>query len=445
MNLFQSFFKGRGTAGAGVFVILGFALLSALTVACRSGDGNGEDGERGGSLPEGYTVTGQIKSTVIAALSGAEVVLKQDGQTVKTETTSLGGLYTFEGLEAGTYLVEASAARHTAKATAAFTLSDDKSDVDLTLDREWPDPLVGELVAGTKGVENGNTPNTFAWPYGLAFGPEGVLYVTDAGARKIRKVTPGDPTITDVAIGKYIENGEAFADGPLGTATFEDPGFLCSAPNGDLYVSDGLDYRVRKIAGGQVSTVAGTGISGDGVRGDALSTTIDYPSGVTFFNGSLYILADKHRVYRLSGDQIETIAGDGTNVSDGDGGPAINAKVSKPFSMAAGPDGSLYFSEFWTHKVRKIDPAGNISALNIVANGVSTNVVGGMTVDLAGTLYLADGGNHRILMVRDGNVRVLLSGDGSGGGDVYRPYGITFGPDGYLYVADSDNRRIMRY
>jgi sugar lactone lactonase YvrE len=439
MNLFQLFFKGQepGKVRAGAFVILGFVFLSALTVACRSGDSNGEDGERGGSLPDGYTVTGQIKSTIIDTLSGAQVVLKQDGQTVESTTTGLDGLYAFEGLEAGTYLVEASAARHTTKATAAFDLSEDKANVDITLTRELTAPLEGELVASLHS------------PWGLAFGPDGDLYMSGASIEyqnnKIQKITPGSPTITDVA-GTGVRGS---ADGPVDSAQFDHPNGLCFAPNGSLYVADSTNNRIREIAiaDGEVRTAAGTGNYGYCVEGGSpLSTILPRPNGVAFINGELYFTELGYYIWKISQyGKIARVAGNGYRGPNGDGGPARDAQIQPVYCLAAGPDGSLYFAE--GDRVRKIDSAGIITTVegSITAGNWSSSF--GIAVDAAGTVYVAysHDTNPRVVMLRDGVSTVLVSGLGSGNGQLRYPEGIAIGPDGYLYVADTGNNRIMRY
>jgi sugar lactone lactonase YvrE len=376
MNLFQLFFKGRepGKARVGAFVILGFVLLSALTVACRSGDGNGEDGERSGN----------------------------DGDTI----------------------------------------------------------LEGTLVAGTSGV-SGSSSNTLNEPTGLVFGADRTLYITDTGNAKIRTVAPGSSVITDYAgvgdIGPDTRDGRR-----LGEASFFLPMNLCFAPNGDLYVTEG--YYIRKIKGDQVLTVAGAGAltaaGEDGTQGSALSITIA-PFSLAFFNGELHVSSMFGFIRQFSSDNLTIIAGDGTQMSTGDGGQAINAKLKFPGGMAVGPDGSLYFTEgpegsFYFaetspkpgsdgNRVRKINTAGVISTVpGTDTAGLHTPI--GVAVSSDGTVYISDYNTHRIVRVRNGISTVIAgSAQGSGNKQLDRPRGIVIGPDGDLYVADTRNHRIMKY
>jgi DNA-binding beta-propeller fold protein YncE len=118
--------------------------------------------------------------------------------------------------------------------------------------------------------------------------------------------------------------------------------------------------------------------------------------------------------------------------------------------MTAGLDGNFYLVEAGGHKVRKIDATGAITT--VAGTGVAGTAVNsldrprGVAVDAAGTLYITDANNHRVVMVRNGTSSVLAGGsEGLALNELKLPQGITIGPDGYLYVADSGNHRIMRY
>jgi sugar lactone lactonase YvrE len=373
MNLFQSFFKGRKPrkAGAGGLIVFGFVLLSALTFACRSGDGNGEDGERGGD---------------------------DDGRGSGND--------------------------------GAVTLLD------------------GTLVAGTPGV-SGSSSNTLHEPSGIAFGNDGTLYIADMYNFKIRKVTLGDPTITDFAgTGEY-----GHTDGNLNEAKFGTMLGICISPEGSLYVADGR--WVRKITPHGVTSVAGNDAylghnESDSGSGPALEAKIR-PHAPAYIHGALYV-STQDRIRRFSPDlsTLTIIAGNGGHDSTGDGGLALDAEIIDPFGMDEGPDGSLYFTESSIqnqpgNKVRRIDSSGYISTLD-GTDTIGLNSPSALAVASDGTVYISDHNNHRIVKVRNGTSTVIAGGaQGSGSGALDRPRGIAIGPDGWLYVADASNHRIMKY
>ena len=330
-----------------------------------------------------------------------------------------------------------------------FSLSENKPNMDIILEREWLKEgalVVGTTAAGTPGV-SGSDAGHLSEPVGITFGPDGVLYVSDFNNHKIRKVTPGSQTISN-----YAGSGSAgFAEGAVGTALFNGPTQMCFGPNGDLYVADALGHRIRKIAGGQVSTVAGTGAAGNVEGGPATETKLNTPSGLALIGGDMYIANRRsHRVQKLSGGNITAFAGDGTAGPDGDNGQAASMRVNNPIWLTAGPNGALYVVDSENHRVRKIDSAGNVTT--VAGTGTAgpaaeqLNDPRAVAVDAAGTLYVADMRNNRIVKVQNGTPTVLAGGtQGSANGELYFPQGIAVGPDGYVYVADTKNHRIMKY
>ena len=272
---------------------------------------------------------------------------------------------------------------------------------------------------------------------------------------------------------------------------------FAAGPDGNLYIaySHGLIRRVGPE--GTITTVAGTnpfygggsGFSGDG--GPATEAQMGTSlQGITFGpDGSLYI-ADhgNYRVRRVGPDGIiDTVAGKGypscpDYCSCGDGGPATDASLSFLADVAVGPDGSLYIADYTS--IRKVGPDGIISTLacgtasyaaylpdrsydeGIPATSALAGRIRGIDIAADGSLYFSAcdekfGGTDRYCFVRrigiDGIINTVVgtgvtgySGDGapplqaqisiaaSPGG------GIDIGPEGSLYIADTNNLRIRR-
>jgi DNA-binding beta-propeller fold protein YncE len=155
--------------------------------------------------------------------------------------------------------------------------------------------------------------------------------------------------------------------GPAREALFIQLDGIAVADNDVIYVSDSLAHRVRKIEGGMIETVAGTGereYSGDG--GPAIEAGLNWPTALALDrDGNLYI-ADtfNHAIRRLAPDgTITTIAGSGVEGDSGDGGPAIHARLRQPFGVAVDEDGSLYIGDRSNFRVRRVDVDGVISTV----------------------------------------------------------------------------------
>lgn len=161
--------------------------------------------------------------------------------------------------------------------------------------------------------------------------------------------------------------GDEGDGGPATAALFMQLDGIAVTADDTIYVSDSLANRVRRIAGGVVTTVAGTGEptrTGDGGPGTAAA--LHWPTALQLdADGNLYI-ADtfNHSVRRLAVDgTLTTVAGTGTEGATGDGGPAIAARLSQPFGVALDEDGTLYIGDRGNFKVRRVTPDGVIDTL----------------------------------------------------------------------------------
>ncbi len=185
---------------------------------------------------------------------------------------------------------------------------------------------------------------------------------------------------------------------------------------GNVYFGDWTGF-IRKIwaLDGAITTVAGTGIlgySGDG--GQATSAMLGKASGIAIDNrGNIYIAEEENNRIRrvaVSTGLITTIAGTGSSIDSGDGGPAINAGVPLPSGVAVDSAGNVFFGSGWG-RVRKV--SADTGAISTVAGQFTTSFSGDQglaidanfwdpipgAVDSAGDIYLADYENSRIRKV----------------------------------------------
>lgn len=200
-------------------------------------------------------------------------------------------------------------------------------------------------------------------PSGLALDALGNLYIADTFNNRIRVVSPGGTITTFAGTGARGAGGDGGA--PM-SATFNSPSQLTMDSFGALYVTDAGNQRIRKIAGGLITTVAGSikGFLGDG--GPAISARLDTPEGIAVDGaGNLYIADSSNgRIRKVdTTGTITTIAGTGDFGFAGDGGPAKSAVLYQPYGVAIDQSGNVFIADMGNSRVRMINPTGTMSTL----------------------------------------------------------------------------------
>ena len=296
-----------------------------------------------------------------------------------------------------------------------------------------------------------------SFPQGVAVDASGNLYIADTGNYRIRKVVNGMiSTIAGQGIGGFSGDG-----GPALSASI-DPRGLAVDGAGNLLIADTQNGRVRKIANGIITTVAGEGrFFGDG--GAATSASLNAPFAVAIDSaGAVYIAdANNNRVRKVANGVITTVAGNGVQGFSGDGGSATSAALYLPFGVAVDAANNLYIADFGNHRVRKVANgiistfAGNGNVDSSGDGGPPTNASipgpGAVTVDSAGALYVSAGGRVRkvasgVITTVAGNGSSGFSGDGGPAvnASLTLPSGLAVDTTGNLYIADTDNNRIRK-
>jgi uncharacterized protein (TIGR03437 family) len=236
--------------------------------------------------------------------------------------------------------------------------------------------IAGSGTAGFSGDGGKATSAQLYGPWNVAVDGSGNLIVSDTYNSRIRKVTPDGVIATIAGNGSAGYSGDG---GPAATASLSQPHGLAFDSNGNLFVADYLNSRIRRIdTYGVITTVAGNrtrgffssdGPSGDG--GPAVDAELWQPSGVTVDRSGYLYFADytNARIRMVSPDGIiNTVAGGGAS-NPGNGGPATAAVLWGPFDITADNDGNLYIAE--TGTIRMLQPAGSAFAVAAVTNGAS--------------------------------------------------------------------------
>src|SRR5437588_7750131 len=216
---------------------------------------------------------------------------------------------------------------------------------------------------GSPGFRDGAAREArFNDPFGVAVAPDGSVYVADAGeSNRIRKITPSGEVST-LAGGR-----EGFADGAGAGASFNTPSALATDGERNIYVADTGNNRVRKISpDGNVTPLAGDGTAGFR-DGPASQAEFDAPVGVAVDkDGNAYVADtynDRVRVVTKDG-VVKTIAGVGRpGYADGD---ALTAALfDTPCAVAAGDAGEVYVADTGNNRLRKITKDGRVTTLPV--------------------------------------------------------------------------------
>ena len=322
--------------------------------------------------------------------------------------------------------------------------------------------VAGNGAAGFSGDGGSATAAQMDSPRGIALDHAGNLYIADYPNFRIRKVSGG--TINTVAgNGVPCYRGD---NGPATSAQVYYPRGVAVDSAGNVHIADEYNSRIRKISNGVITTVVGTGVAGyGGDNGPATQAQLNFPHDVAFDSaGNMYIAdSENFRIRKVANGTITTIAGTGAEGYTGDYGPATSAEIGFIYSITLDSAGNLYMADSNRHRIRKVSN-GTITTVagtgvrgstgdNGPATSARLNDPRGIAVDPAGDLYVVDSGNHRIRKVSGGTITAFAGTGVQGyGGDqgpaassqLSSPYGANFDSAGNLYVADLGNRRVRK-
>ncbi len=239
------------------------------------------------------------------------------------------------------------------------------------------------------------------WPSAVAMDSAANLYIADSSSG-----------ILGLSLGLIYEVSNGVIATVAGGAAWNSPTGIAVDSAGNLYIADTMNNRILEVSNGVIATVAGNGTQGSGGdKGPAISAQLSRPRGVAVDSaGNLYIADTFNNCIReVSNGVIATVVGTGTQGFGGDNGPAASAQLYWPWGLAVDSAGNLYIADSNNNRIRKVSNgviatvAGGGST-GLGDNGPATNAQlygpGSIAVDSAGNVYIADAGNNRIRILK---------------------------------------------
>jgi uncharacterized protein (TIGR03437 family) len=259
--------------------------------------------------------------------------------------------------------------------------------------------VAGNGVQGSSGDGGPATQASMFIPIRCAVDSSNNLYITDQSGHKIRKVTPAGiistAAGTGAGAGPHTIASYSGDGGPATAANLNNPTAVTVDSAGNIYFSDQYNQRIRKVdTNGIITTIAGNGnagYSGDG--GPATAAELNYPGGLTIDqNGDIYVADNNNfRIRKISKGVITTVAGNGVQGYSGDGGPALQAEFNGQFGVALDPSGNLYIADAANGRIRKVSALGATTTPTFSAAGITngasfkTGLTAGALITIFGT------------------------------------------------------------
>eukprot|EP00036_Acanthoecidae_sp_10tr_P002874 CAMPEP_0182948250 /NCGR_PEP_ID=MMETSP0105_2-20130417/59662_1 /TAXON_ID=81532 ORGANISM="Acanthoeca-like sp., Strain 10tr" /NCGR_SAMPLE_ID=MMETSP0105_2 /ASSEMBLY_ACC=CAM_ASM_000205 /LENGTH=730 /DNA_ID=CAMNT_0025088539 /DNA_START=72 /DNA_END=2264 /DNA_ORIENTATION=- len=324
------------------------------------------------------------------------------------------------------------------------------------------DPETREVITlagdGTCGFQDGpGATARFNTPRGVAVDGDGNVFVADQCNHRIRRIDAETRVVSTVA----GDGTAGFQDGPGATAMFHTPTAVAVDGDGNVFVADQGNHRIRRIDAETrvVSTVAGDGTAGF-QDGPAATARFFNPFGVDVDGGNNLIVCDykNHRIRRIDAatSEVTTLAGGGTaGFRDG---PGATARFYNPFGVDVDGDDNLIVCDYSNHRVRRIDAATS-EVTTLAGSGTAGfrdgpgatanfNYPQDITVDGDGNFIVCDNSTYRVRRIDAATSEVTtVAGNGTNGNVTGRAESASFGGlssaaidgDGNVIVADRGN------
>jgi sugar lactone lactonase YvrE len=362
-----------------------------------------------------------VSAGVIATFAGTGTTSGFSGDTGLAINARLGGPVGLAVNAAGTILYIADAPNNVIRKVTSGTITTIAG--------------LGPASGGFSGDGGNATAAALNYPTGVALDSAGNLYIADSGNHRIRQISTSGTISTIAGTTTFGFNGDNL---PANSTSLYLPKSVAVDAQGNVYIADTGNQRIRKITAGVITTIAGNGNTGyTGDKGPAASALINNPQGIAAdANGNIYIADTNNNVIRkIAGGTISTVVGTGLTGYGGDGGTAISALLNHPAAVTLDPTGgNTYIADTQNNVIRQ--------TTNTIVTGViphfaaGGNYVTGFYLINKGTAaanftlnFNADNGVAVAVPIAGGAANTSITGSVPGLGTAYYEIGTSSAPN----------------
>lgn len=316
-------------------------------------------------------------------------------------------------------------------------------------------------MPGQSGFTDGAAASAkFNRPHAVCVDKQGNVYVADRYNHRIRKISTSQ--VVSTLAGSGLPGS---TDGTGTAATFNEPWAIACDTSGNLYIADTENYKIRKVTpAGVVTTIAGTGTFGT-TNGTVATAQFGFPAGIAVTkDGSIIYVADRMTsvIRKIQGGQVTTLAGTAF-LTGSTNGTGAAARFDHPYAIICDNAGNIIVADEWNNMVRKVTPTAVVTTMAGTGmpgsgNGNSTTATfdapWGIAVDSTDNIYVGDGNNYTIRKISTTGVVSTYAGVTGMPGFTNGPVnsatfsGVTglayFKTQHALYVADAYNQLIRK-
>ena len=275
------------------------------------------------------------------------------------------------------------------------------------------------------------------FPVGVTVAPDGTVYAIDVMKPVIVKVANGISTelCGSSAFVSPSYTGYGYVDGQGATARINNPTAICSDNQGNVYLADNGNFRIRKITPqGNVTTVAGSGTSGL-MDGFATSAQFKSMQGICIDSQGTIYVTDGNRIRKIANGTVTTVAG----------------TFKTPKGITTDVAGNIYVCDSGNLAIKKIAVDGTITVLS-----TNCSMPNGICIDANGNLYISDGVENIVKKRTVDGLVTTWAGNGIGryrdgicnptrtGASLYAPEQIAMDAIGNIAVADRNSQVIRK-
>ncbi len=444
--------SGTMTIKSSLLLIIAISILNivnAQTITTIAGGAGDNGAATAAILNNPVDITIDKSGNIYVADKGNQIIRKIDGT---------GKITRFAGKIGGSYF-----SGDGGYATMAETGDVEAIATDTSGQLYIADNFGGIRTVNSSGIISSYISRTYSGMSGVALDKRGNLYYADRSRDMVLKVSASGITSLFAGTG-----GPGFnADGiPATNSMLNRPTGLCVDKEGNVYIADNNNYRIRKVdTFGIMTTIAGNGIvgyAGDG--GLAVNANLNSPYDVhADTTGNIYIADRLNNVIRKinTAGIISTVAGSFSPGFSGDGGSATSATLSGPTGITTDLSGNLYIADNLNNRIRKVNTSGMISTFagtnfsSLIGSkgdggpaiSALLNYPSGIAIDSLQDLYIADRGNYTVRKINSSGIITTVAGNNTYGysGDngpatsakLQNPVSVARDKKGNLFIADN--------